>query len=186
MRILDAGGGTGDATIGLAQQFADLNVKADIVYIDLSATSRAIAEERANVRRLTGITFMTGSLLDLSPELVGTFDFINCSGVIHHLQDPAAGLSALAKCLRPQGGIFLMVYAPYGRAGVYPLQEMLKDTAPPTESPQERIRRSKKLISALPQQNLFNKCTNIIDHRGGDAGIFDLLLHSIDRPYSVN
>ena len=44
IRILVAGGGTGDALVMLAQQARDRKAKAEIVYIDLSESSRAIAE----------------------------------------------------------------------------------------------------------------------------------------------
>src|SRR5512134_220209 len=64
-RALVAGGGTGDGLIMLAQHLADRKTPAEIVYLDLSTASRAIAEERAKVRGLGNIRFMSGSLLDL-------------------------------------------------------------------------------------------------------------------------
>ena len=57
LRVLFAGGGTGDGTIMLAQQCADAGVPAEITYVDLSDASRAIAERRANARGLTNISF---------------------------------------------------------------------------------------------------------------------------------
>src|SRR4029079_16983564 len=51
------------------------------------------------------------------------FDLVVCTGVLHHLEDPDEGLRALRSVLKPDGAIYLMVYAPYGRAGVYLLQE---------------------------------------------------------------
>ena len=61
-RALVAGGGTGDGLIMLAQQLADRGTPAEIVYLDLSGSSRRIAEERARVRGLASITFETGSV----------------------------------------------------------------------------------------------------------------------------
>ena len=46
-----------------------------------------------------------------------------CTGVLHHLADPGAGLRALREVLAPAGAMHLMVYAPYGRAGIYMLQD---------------------------------------------------------------
>src|ERR671923_2044489 len=54
-RVLVAGGGTGDGTIMLAQGLADRNCPAEIVYLDLSAASRRIAEARAARRKLMNI-----------------------------------------------------------------------------------------------------------------------------------
>src|ERR1700757_4994232 len=75
-RALVAGGGTGDATIMLAQGMADRDCPAEIVYLDLAQSSRRIAEARAAQRGLTNIRFVTGSLLD-APSL-GRFDYIDC------------------------------------------------------------------------------------------------------------
>ena len=56
-------------------------------------------------------------------ELGRRFDKIVCTGVLHHLPDPDAGLRALREVLEPDGAMHLMVYAAYGRAGVYMLQD---------------------------------------------------------------
>ncbi|HVR66390.1 MAG TPA: class I SAM-dependent methyltransferase, partial [Verrucomicrobiae bacterium] len=64
-RALIAGGGTGDGAIMLAQQLADRRCPAEVIYLDLSESSRKIAEARAAARGLKNISFHTGSLLDL-------------------------------------------------------------------------------------------------------------------------
>src|SRR5689334_16212541 len=46
-RALVAGGGTGDATIMLAQQAKEAGLAAEITYLDQSVASRAVAEQRA-------------------------------------------------------------------------------------------------------------------------------------------
>ena len=55
-----------------------------------------------------------------------SFDLIVCTGVLHHLADPDAGLRALHDVLKPDGAMHLMVYAPYGRAGIYLLQDFCR------------------------------------------------------------
>ena len=96
-RALVAGGGTGDACIMLAQQLADRRCPGEVVYLDLSTASRQICEGRAKARGLRNINFLTGSLLDLPSMPIGQFDYIDCTGVLHHLPDPAAGMRALAE-----------------------------------------------------------------------------------------
>ena len=131
-RALIAGGGTGDAAIMLAQQLGDrarergTAAPGEVVYIDLSGAARGIAEARARERGLTNIAFHQGSLLNLPELCLGDFDYIDCCGVLHHLDDPTAGLKALTEPLRAGGGMGLMVYAPLGRTGVYPAQAMLR------------------------------------------------------------
>lgn len=185
-RALIAGGGTGDACIMLAQQLADRRCPAEIVYLDLSTASREICEARAKARGLRNIQFLTGSLLDLPTMNIGQFDYIDCTGVLHHLPDPLAGTQALASVLQPEGGIGVMLYGQYGRTGVYPLQEMLRTLAPPSMATEDRIAMAKRLIRFLPTTNLFRRNPYLNDHvTGGDSGLYDLLLHSIDRAYTV-
>lgn len=185
-RALVAGGGTGDACIMLAQQLADRRCPAEVVYLDLSTASRQVCEARAKARGLRNIQFVTGSLLDLPAMNIGQFDYIDCTGVLHHLPDPAAGMRALVSVLQPDGGIGVMLYGEYGRSGVYPLQEMLRTLAPPSMALEDRLAMAKRLIRFLPTTNLFRRNPYLNDHvTGGDAGLYDLVLHSCDRAFTV-
>ena len=181
-RVLVAGGGTGDALIMIAQQLADLGCPAEIHYLDLSAASRAIAGERARVRGLTNIEFHTGSLLDAGD--FGSFDYIDCCGVLHHLPDPQAGFRALAGALKPDGGMGIMVYGELGRTGVYHAQEMLRMVAG-DGGHAERVGMARKLMESLPPTNWLKRNQAIGDYKREDAALFDLLLHSRDRAYRV-
>jgi len=181
-RALVAGGGTGDGTIMLAQQLKDAGIPAEMVYLDLSDASRAIAQARAEARGLDFIRFQRGSLLALSE--LGCFDYIDCCGVLHHLEDPAAGLRSLAGALKPGGGIGIMVYGEYGRAGVYPLQEALR-TLTAGAGPREQVALARRLLAQLPPTNGLRRNPFLSDHAESDAGLYDLLLHSQDRAYTV-
>jgi SAM-dependent methyltransferase len=180
-RALVAGGGTGDALMQMAQVLTNAGRPYEITYLDLSRSARKIAEERARVRGLSGIRFETGSLLNA--EAYGPFDYIDCCGVLHHLPHPQEGFNALARALAPGGGIGLMVYAPYGRSGVYPLQEAFDRLLP--GSPKERLKAARQIFGRLPEGHPFKRNPNLGDHEQGDAGFYDLLLHSQDRPYSI-
>jgi SAM-dependent methyltransferase len=181
LKALVAGGGTGDALIQLAQVLTSAGRPYDITYVDLSQASRKIAEARAKARGLTGITFVTGSLLD-APEM-GRFDYIDCCGVLHHLPDPQAGFDALAASLTAEGGMGLMVYAPFGRSGVYPLQEAFGAVL--DGSPRDRLRRAKAIFERIPDGHPFKRNAQLSDHKASDAGFYDLLLHSQDRPFRI-
>ncbi|MFQ5955758.1 MAG: class I SAM-dependent methyltransferase, partial [Kiloniellales bacterium] len=189
-KVLIAGGGTGDGLIMLAQQLTDAGVKAEITYLDLSEAARAIAAARAEARGLGAIRFLTGSLRDLAELAPGPYHYIDCCGVLHHLDAPDAGLKTLAAQLAPEGGMGLMVYGALGRTGVYPVQEMLRQIAPAAAAggPPDaaRLRLARRLLAALPATNWLRRNPLIADHlRGDDAGLFDLLLHAADRPFSV-
>jgi SAM-dependent methyltransferase len=185
-RALVAGGGTGDACIMLAQQLVDRRCPGEVVYLDLSTASRQVCEARAKARGLRNIQFLTGSLLDLPVMNIGQFDYIDCTGVLHHLPDPTAGMQALASVLQPEGGIGVMLYGEYGRSGVYPLQQMLRTLAPPSMALEDRLAMTKRLLRFLPTTNLFRRNPYLNDHvTGGDPGLYDLLLHSCDRAFTV-
>jgi SAM-dependent methyltransferase len=187
-RALVAGGGTGDAAIMLAQQLADAG-GGEVVYLDVSTTARRIAEARAEARGLANIRFHTGSLTELETLGLGTFDYIDCCGVLHHLEDPPAGVRALSRALRADagrvgGGLGVMVYAPYGRTGVYPMQRMLATLG--GERPlAERVQLARRLWRALPASNWLRRNPFIGDHTRTDAELVDLLLHARDRSYTV-
>ena len=184
-RALIAGGGTGDGAIMVAQQLADRGAAGAVVYLDLSAAAMAVAKGRATARGLDNIQFHQGSLLDLAADRFGRFDYVDCCGVLHHLADPAAGLAALARVLAPGGGIGLMVYGALGRTGVYPMQAAIRALA--GDAPDgERLAVARRLLDDLPRANWLRRNPYIGDHlTGDDAALYDLLLHSRDRAYTV-
>lgn len=184
-RVLVAGGGTGDATIFLAEQLRAAN--AQVVHLDFSRASTAIAKRRAQVRGLANIRWVEASLLELPSLGLGRFDYINCAGVLHHLADPDAGLRALRAVLADGGVLGLMVYATCGRTGVYQMQSLLRMVEGDETPVRERIEDARQILSAAPRTNWFKRGEDLYgDHRNGDAGLHDLLLHSQDRSYSVD
>ncbi len=186
LRALIAGGGTGDAAIMLAQHLARAGRPGIVTYLDRSAAAMAVARARAEARGLTNLAWHQGSLLDLPGSGLGPFDYVDCCGVLHHLLDPAAGLAALLSVLAPGGGLGLMVYAPHGRTGVYPLQDALRLIAPEDEPPASRLDAARRVMRHLPETAWLRRNTYFGDHLdGGDAGLYDLLLNPRDRAYTV-
>ncbi len=189
-RALVAGGGTGDGTIMLAQQLADAGrADAELVYLDLSAASRAVCEARAAARGLTNIRFHSGAIEDLGRRDLGRFDYIDCCGVLHHLADPARGLAGLTAALAPRvaeggGGLGLMVYGRYGRSGVYELQAALRSLGRGLTLPRQ-VALTRRLLAELPRTNRFARNPILGDHKRSDAELVDLLLHGCDRAYTV-
>ncbi len=186
LNALIAGGGTGDATLMLAQQMARDGRPGTVTWLDRSAAAMRIAQSRASVRALSNIAWEQRSLLDLPGSGLGPFDYIDCCGVLHHLPDPAAGLRALTSVLAPDGGIGLMVYAPHGRTGVYMIQDALHLLAPPEQPPAKRLDTARRLMRHLPETAWLRHNRNFDDHiNGGDAGLYDLLLNPRDRAFTV-
>ncbi len=186
LNALIAGGGTGDATIMLAQQLATADRPGTVTWLDRSAASLRVAQARAAARRLTNIVWEQRSLLDLPNSALGPFDYIDCCGVLHHLPDPAEGLRALLSVLAPGGGLGLMVYAPHGRTGVYMVQDALRLLAPPERPIAARLDTARRVLRHLPDTAWFRFNQHVRDHViGGDAGVFDLLLNPRDHAFTV-
>ncbi len=183
-RALIAGGGTGESLVHLAEQMR--GYQAEIIYLDMSRASMEVAKKRIEIRGLDNVTWIHDSLLNI-PELgLGKFDYINCSGVLHHLADPPAGLKILADALKDDGAMGLMLYAKYGRMAVYPLQEALRLINRDEPNFQKRVDNAKAILSNLPPTNWFIQSgSSFIQEIQSDVGIYDLLLHAQDRSYSI-
>lgn len=183
-RVLIAGGGTGDATIFLAERLK--HTDAEIVQLDFSGASNQIARDRAEVRGLRNISWIHDSLLNLPALGLERFDYINCAGVLHHLPDPDAGLRALLAVLKDTGALGLMLYGQIGRTGVYQMQTLMRLINGGETDTQRKIDNAVEILKALPSSNWFKRTEDLHhDHKIGDAGIYDLLLHSQDRAYTV-
>lgn len=186
LRALVAGGGTGDATIMLAQQMAHAGRAGQVTWLDRSAAAETIARARAEARGLDNLVWERRSILELAASGLGPFDYIDCCGVLHHLADPAEGLAQLLSVLAPCGGLGLMVYAPHGRTGVYMLQDALRLLAPHDEAPPERLDVARRVMRHLPESAWIRVNRSFEDHlTGGDAGLYDLLLNPRDRSFTV-
>jgi SAM-dependent methyltransferase len=175
--ILIAGCGTWQAA-----KYAVCRPAARITGIDVSATS---LEHTGRLQRKYGLSNLETRLLPIerSGDLDRQFDLIVCTGVLHHLADPDAGLRALRSLLKPDGVMHLMVYAPYGRAGVYMLQDYCRRLGVGTSD--RDIHDLMTVLNALPQQHpLAALLRGSRDAANADA-IADTLLNPRDRSYSV-
>ena len=155
---------------------------AQVTGIDFSETS--VRHTRSLKRKYSLNNLQVYQLpIERVNELAMSFDQIVCTGVLHHLADPDAGLSALREVLAPDGAMHLMVYAPYGRTGIYMLQEFCRRVG--IHATDEGIRDLIAVLKALPPGHpLENLLREVPDFRQ-EAELADALLHPQDRAYSV-
>lgn len=105
---LDAGCGKGRYTRFLAPHLGTM------VALDGSSAVKAAA------RNLSGFanTFVVQADLREAPFAPGTFGFVSCLGVLHHLEDPRRGFARLVELLAPGGTLIVYLYSRPERLGV--------------------------------------------------------------------
>jgi len=182
-RILDAGCGTGVSTDYLCH----LNPGADVLGIDISEGALTVARERLQrsgaAAQVSALRQEQRSLLDLDDE--GPFDYINSVGVLHHLDQPEAGLRSLAGRLAPDGLLHLFLYADAGRWEIHRTQQALTLLDVGTGS--EGLRLGRELFEILPEGNRLAR-----HHRerwavdcAADANFADMYLHPQETSYNL-
>jgi SAM-dependent methyltransferase len=175
--ILVAGCGTSQAAKHAARCSA-----AQVVGIDVSTTSVRHTETLQRKHDLRNLQVYQLSI-DRVGELGRTFDEIVCTGVLHHLANPETALRALRDVLDPAGAMHLMVYAPYGRAGIYMLQEFCRHVG--IQAGDEEIRDLVEALGALPARHPLARLLHDAPDFRQEAALADALLHPQDRAYSV-
>jgi len=175
--ILVAGCGTSQAA-----KYAMRWPNAKVTGIDVSSNSIRHTEKLKHTYKLNNLT-VKQLPVEQATELGQEFDHIVSTGVLHHLPDPDSGLRSLHDILAPGGAMHLMVYAPYGRAGVYLLQEYCRRLGIGTSSAE--IQQLTQSLQALPPDHPLIPLLRHAPDFKDEAGIADALLHPQDRAYSV-
>jgi SAM-dependent methyltransferase len=156
--------------------------KAQVTGIDFSATSVRHTEALKRKYKLDNLQ-VHQLPIERVTELATRFDQIVSTGVLHHLPDPEAGLRALRGVLKPHGAMHLMVYAPYGRTGIYMLQEFCKRLG--IHATDDGIRDLVAALQALPPGHPLETLLRNAPDFKYEAALADALLHPQDRAYSV-
>lgn len=119
-QVLVAGCGSGAEALRLA----DAMREAQVTGVDLSRASLAYAMRMGGQLGIRNARFVQADILELD-KLDNRFDVIYCSGVLHHMADPAAGLRSLCRRLAPGGLMRLGLYTPRGRSDVNAARELI-------------------------------------------------------------
>lgn len=178
--VLVAGCGTGSAIVPALSYRG-----ARITAFDLSLTSLAYARQRLAALGHDQIRFAHGDLLAIG-EMGAQFDLIECTGVLHHLDDPWAGVAALAGILKPGGRAMLSVYSRPFREMMAPFMEASRRIEQQAAgSVTAKVRAARR---ELIRQRLAGAQSGFL-FRGSDlfttSGFRDLLLHPVERPLTV-
>lgn len=154
----------------------------DVVGIDVSET--AIEHTRRLVDRhgIPNLTVERRAIEDVG-ALGRRFDHVVCTGVLHHLDDPVTGLAALRSVLAAGGAITLMVYAPYGRTGIYLIQDYCRRLGISTDPAD--IADLVATLAELPDDHPLSRLLRTSPDFQHDDALADALLNPRDRAYAV-
>lgn len=159
--------------------FAVANPAVPITALDLSRSSLRRARLHCLLHGKTNVTCQAGNLLD--PRIAqGYFALIDAYGVLHHLDDPAAGLNALAQRLTKGGILRLMVYSRYARKQEESIRRAFKLLNVTDPSAVRRLIKRSKPDSRL------RHFAETSSEAGFDAGLADSLLHPRVTTYRID
>jgi SAM-dependent methyltransferase len=177
LEILIAGCGSSQAA-----KHALREPNARVIGIDISETS---LEHTRELQRKYGIDNLELEQLPLErvEELGRRFDKIVCTGVLHHLHDPDAGLRALRSVLAGGGALHAMVYAAYGRTGIYMFQEYCRLLG--VRATEGDLKELGEALGAVPPAHPIGRLLNEARDFRTPPAMADALLHPQDRAYTV-
>lgn len=178
LNILVAGCGTGRSALWCATQY----LNAQVFAVDLSAASLAYASMKAEELGVVNVVFRQGDILEL-PSLGRRFDMIDAVGVLHHMEDPAAGLGALSHCLVTGGWIKVALYSRLARWAVREARQRIAAGGVPATA--TGIRGFRYTILGNPNDPLHAPCTNWRDFFSLSE-CRDLLFHVQEHQFTTD
>jgi SAM-dependent methyltransferase len=178
-KIWVAGCGTNQAAI-TALNFPTASVRGS----DLSPSSLELCAATAEDLGCTNLELRNESINEAGYD--EEFDYIICTGVIHHNAEPEATLSQLAKALKPTGVLELMVYNRYHRILTSAFQKAVRLLAGTESTPdfQKELSVTRSLMDRFPAPGLMQQFVS--GFKGSpDVAIADALMQPVENSYTV-
>ncbi|MCB1839634.1 MAG: class I SAM-dependent methyltransferase [Alphaproteobacteria bacterium] len=176
-RRLIAGCGTGFGACSAALRYPN----AQITAFDISRASLTYACHKANELGLKNIKFLQADILNLE-KLEEDFDIIECTGVLHHMENPQKGLSALCANLKPGGKILIGLYSEAGRRDISAARKLIaEDSLKPAHAD---IKKAREMIATLPENHPAKKVSTRHDFYSL-SNCRDLLFHAHEINFTV-
>lgn len=174
-----AGCGTNQALI-TALKFPE----AQVLGSDLSEQSLEVCRRNADSLGVENLTLVRESLNEVPYR--DRFDYVVCTGVIHHNADPSVPLHGLARALKPEGVMELMVYNQYHRITTAAFQVAIRTMLGTGERPdlEKELPVARKFVETFNESSLMSRFlkTRAADQ---DAAFCDALLQPVEHSYTV-
>ena len=125
--------------------------------------------------------FLQGDILHLK-SLNKKFDVIECVGVLHHMNEPLAGLKVLVDLLEPHGFLKLGLYSEISRKHIIALREFIKKES--FSSNKNDIRNFREKILNHNDDKLLQKVVHNYDFYSLSS-TRDLIFHVQEHRYTI-
>ena len=178
-KIWVAGCGTNQAVF-TALRFPE----ADVLGTDISTQSLAICQRSASQLAIKNLRLEEQSLNTVTYS--NEFDFIICTGVVHHNANPEIPLARLCKALKPNGAIEIMVYNYFHRILTTAYQKAVRhlfngDAAVDMEA---QLAATMRLTDKFPLTNTMSEFLKAFKDEP-EAVIADTFLQPVEHSYTV-
>jgi len=173
--ILIAGCGTGRQALDVAA----LHPTSKVLAIDLSRASLAHAQRKATESGLASrLEFVQADILNMQ-DWEGQFDYIESSGVLHHMEDPFTGWRILTEKLKPGGHFKLALYSSTARKSLARFQNIAreKQLSPSVEGVRALRRYIRNLPAADAERNHVLNCNDFYTTSEARDFLFHVLEH---------
>lgn len=175
--ILIAGCGTGQQSITEALRYPASKVTA----IDLSRASLAYALRMSRHLEAGNIQYLEGDILDLD-AMEHLFDVVQCTGVLHHMDDPIAGWRALTARLAPGGVMKIALYSETARRHVSRVCDWIAEES--LGPSRKDILFARRHILGLAPDHAHRSMTEFADFYS-ISGTRDLLFHVREQVFTL-
>ena len=177
-KVLVPGCGTGYHPLFLARRHPEI----DVLAIDLSRTSLAYAIRKQQELGLGHVRFMQADLLELG-KVDDRFDYIDCSGVLHHMDSPLAGWRILTELLAPGGVMRIGLYSEAARRTIVAARNTV--AALGIASTAAAIREFRQTIMSDPALEELRRLSRTTADFFSMGGIRDLIFHVQEHRFDL-
>jgi len=164
------------------------NPDAEIVATDIS---QGVLDAALNLADQLGLKNLRFDRQDLDcSDFRDRFDLVVCTGVLHHMPDPASGLAGLRESLTPNGALLLMVYNKMHREPFAQFRDILEILCPQEEDLSRRYEFARRMLEHVaagehcspPGRGAFRLLAEQPEDR---SQLADALLHPLEVSYDV-
>lgn len=155
------------------------NPRAMIDGVDLADRNLQRARQHCLLHGSFNVRLYQGDFLN--PAITpGPYHLIEAFGVLHHLDDPAAGMRSLEKRLLPGGILRVMVYGRYARKEPESIRRALRLLKV------SRVAEVKKMLKQAAPDSRFRQYVESAWEAENDSGLADLFLHPNVKTYRMD